>query len=56
MFVDLGLTCFSYGDYDWSYQFFLIEFAVVIVGRYIGTVTLLYVISWVTGHKREMSF
>ena len=56
VFVYLGLTCFSYNNYEWSIEFFIAEFVVVIVGRYIGTVCLLYVISIIIGHKREMSF
>lgn len=56
VFVYLGLTCFSYSDYDWSYQFFIAEFVVLLVGRYIGTVCLLYFLSWILRHKREMSF
>lgn len=56
VFVYLGLTCFSYGSYDWSYQFFFAEFFVLLIGRYVGTVTLLYIISFVFRHKREMSF
>ena len=56
IFSYLGITFFSYTTYDWSWEFFVAEFLVVLVGRYIGIVGLLYGISIVFGHKREISF
>ena len=56
VFVYLGLTCFSYGDYEWSYEFFIIEFIVVVVGRFIGVVGLLYLVSFIFRHKKELNF
>ena len=45
VFVYLGLTCFSYNNYEWSYEFFIVELLVVVVGRYIGIPCLLYLVS-----------
>lgn len=56
VFVYLGLTCFSYNDYDWSMEFFAVEFVVVIIGRYLGIVCLLYLVSWLFNHERELTF
>lgn len=56
IFSYLGITIFSYTDYDWSWEFFVAEFIVVLVGRYLGIVGLLYGISIVFGHKRQITF
>ena len=56
VFVYLGLTCFSYNDFEWSYEFFMVEFLVVMIGRYFGTVCLLYAFSFVFRLKRELSY
>ena len=56
IFSYLGITLFSYTTYDWSWEFLVAEFLVVLVGRYIGIVGLLYGISIVFGHKREITF
>lgn len=56
VFAYLGLTFFSYTNYEWSWQFFVNEFFVVIIGRFIGIVGLLYLVSCLFNHKRELSF
>lgn len=56
VFAYLGLTFFSYTSYEWSWQFFIAEFFVIIVGRFLGIVGLLYIMSFVLNHKRELSF
>ena len=40
VFSYLGLTFFSYSDFSWSPSLFLVELAIIIVGRFIGTVGL----------------
>lgn len=56
VFAYLGLTFFSYTSYEWSWQFFVSEFFVIVIGRFFGIVGLLYVISWVFNHQRELTF
>ena len=56
VFAYLGLTFFSYTSYEWSWQFFIAEFFVIIVGRFLGIVGLLYITSFVLNHTRELSF
>lgn len=51
VFSYLGLTFFSYEAFDWSYQLFLTEIFVVMVGRFIGTVGLVYAVG-LCGHKK----
>lgn len=40
-FAYLGLTFFSYSNYDWSLKFFLVMLVIVILGRFLGTVVFL---------------
>ena len=56
VFAYLGLTFFSYTSYEWSWQFFIAMFFVIIIGRFIGIVGLLYFTSFVLNHERELSF
>lgn len=56
IFSYLGLTFFAYRDYEWSWQFFVNEFFVVLIGRFIGIVGLLYAVSFILNHERELSF
>lgn len=56
VFAYLGLTFFSYTSYEWSWQFFVSEFFVILVGRFFGIVGLLYVVSFILNHKRELTF
>lgn len=56
VFAYLGLTFFSYTNYEWSWQFFICEFFVIIVGRFLGIIGLLYVVSFILNHERELSF
>lgn len=55
MFAYLGLTFFSYTNYEWSWQFILLEMAVIIVGRFIGVVGLVYFLS-IFRHRKRVSF
>jgi NhaP-type Na+/H+ or K+/H+ antiporter len=56
VFAYLGLSFFSYTQYEWSWQFFIAEFFVIVIGRFVGIVGLLYVVSFIFNHKRELSF
>jgi len=56
VFAYLGLTFFSYTSYEWSWQFFVAEFFVVLIGRFLGIVGLLYAVSIIFNHERELSF
>ena len=56
VFAYLGLTFFSYTSYEWSWQFFVAEFFVIIIGRFLGIVGLLYFVSFIFNHERELSF
>lgn len=56
VFAYLGLSFFSYSHYDWSWQFFIAEFFVILVGRFLGIVGLLYAVSFLLNHKRELNF
>lgn len=56
VFAYLGLTFFSYASYEWSWQFFISEFFVIVIGRFLGIIGLLYGVSILFGHKRELSF
>jgi NhaP-type Na+/H+ or K+/H+ antiporter len=38
VFGYLGLTFFSYYDYEWSFTLFISEFFIVFIGRFIGIV------------------
>jgi NhaP-type Na+/H+ or K+/H+ antiporter len=49
------LTFFAYYDYPWSWQFILVEILIIIVGRYLGTLGLVYFLS-IFGHKRKVTF
>lgn len=42
IFVYLGLTFFSYSDYNWSIEFFITELFIVFVARYFSTMGPLY--------------
>lgn len=42
VFVYLGLTFFSYGEFKWSPQLFVFELLIIIVGRFFGTIGLMY--------------
>ena len=55
VFAYLGLSFFSYWEYEWSWEFILMEIVVILVGRFIGTAGLIYFIS-LFGHKRDVSF
>jgi len=55
VFSYLGLACFSYYDYDWSWQFILVEILVVIVGRFLGTIGLIYFLVLLR-HKKRVTF
>lgn len=56
IFAYLGLTFFSYASYEWSWQFFVSEFFVIVVGRFFGIIGLLYFVSWILNHERELNF
>lgn len=55
VFSYLGLTFFAYIDFPWSWQFIAYEVLIIIVGRTIGTVGLIYFLS-LFGHQRKVSF
>lgn len=41
VFGYLGLTFFSYVSYEWSWQLFIAELIIVIVGRFMGTIGII---------------
>lgn len=55
VFAYLGLSFFSFYEYEWSWQFILVEVVIIIVGRFIGTVGLIYFMS-IFGHKKDVTF
>lgn len=38
VFIYLGVTLFSFGEMKWSFDLFVVELAIIIVGRFVGTV------------------
>jgi sodium/hydrogen exchanger-like protein 6/7 len=52
VFAYLGLTFFSYASYEWSWQFFISEFFVIVIGRFLGIIGLLYGVSILFGQER----
>ena len=54
VFVYIGLTAFSYNDLEWSVKYIIAEIPVAAACRFIAVMLLLYTISWVTGHKRQL--
>jgi len=60
VFGYLGLTFFSYVSYEWSWQLFIGEVLVVLVGRFSGTIGLIKFLE-IFGYKsgiglRELTF
>lgn len=60
VFAYLGLTVFSYGDYDWSPSLFFVELFSIFIGRAAGTYGLVYFLT-LFKHKpkvtaRELGF
>jgi len=56
VFVYIGITGFGYNDQNWSLKFIILEILIITVGRFIGIVGLLYLVSWVFNHQRELTF
>ncbi len=54
VFVYLGLAFFVYVNEPWSWQFILIEFGIIIVGRFAGTSLLIFLIR-LCGKKTSLS-
>ena len=54
-FSYLGLTFFSYSEFEWSLELFLSMLFIVIFGRFIGTVCFLQIIR-LTGKAPDISF
>ncbi len=48
------MSFFSYTKFEWSWEFILIELIVIIVGRFGGTVGLVYFLS-LFGHKKSLT-
>lgn len=55
VFAYLGLSFFAYINKPWSFEFIAIEMLVIIVGRYTGTLGLVYLLG-LFGHKKMLSF
>lgn len=45
VFVYLGLTFFSYGEFKWSPQLFLFELIIIMIGRFFGTIGLIWLMT-----------
>jgi len=41
VFGYLGLTIFSYAEFEWSWELFIAELIIVISGRFIGTIGII---------------
>lgn len=54
MFVYLGLTFFSYGEFKWSPQLFVFELLIIVIGRLLGTIGLMFLLK-LCGAKSEIS-
>jgi len=56
VFVYIGITGIGYNDLNWSIKFMVIEIMIITIGRYLGIVGLLYLVSWLFNHKRQLTF
>jgi NhaP-type Na+/H+ or K+/H+ antiporter len=56
VFAYLGLIFFSNTKLEYSWQFFVSELMIIITGRFIGVIGLLYTLSFIFGHKRQLEF
>lgn len=54
VFVYLGLSFFFYAKLEWSWQFIIIEFFIIIVGRFFGTVVMIQFLR-LFGHKAQVT-
>ena len=50
VFVYIGITGFGYNDQMWSIKFIVLEILIIVIGRFLGVVGLLYVVSWIFNH------
>jgi NhaP-type Na+/H+ or K+/H+ antiporter len=55
VFAYLGLSFFAYIGKPWSFEFIAIEMVIIVVGRYCGTLGLVYVMGFF-GHKKLLTF
>lgn len=56
VFAYIGISFFSYARHDWSLEFVAFEFFFVLISRFIGSVGLLYISSFIFRYKRALSF
>mmetsp|Transcript_29884 Transcript_29884/g.40404 ORF Transcript_29884/g.40404 Transcript_29884/m.40404 type:complete len:287 (+) Transcript_29884:491-1351(+) len=55
IFSYLGITFFAYEDYWWSWELILVEVFIIFIGRYGGTMGLVYLLEC-CGYKSGISF
>jgi NhaP-type Na+/H+ or K+/H+ antiporter len=55
VFAYLGLSFFALTEENWSYSFILVELAICIVGRFVGTVGLITLLR-IFRHKPQVDF
>ena len=56
VFAYLGLTFFYYGsNHAWSASFIIVELFIIIIGRFFGTVVLVYILV-LCKHKKRVQF
>lgn len=55
VFGYLGLTFFSYMSYEWSWQLFIAELIIVVVGRFMGTIGVIKILE-LFGYKSGIRF
>jgi len=55
VFAYLGLTFFSYAEYKWSPELFLVELGVIVFGRLLGTFVLVKFVE-LLGYRSDISF
>lgn len=55
IFSYLGITFFAYSDYWWSWELILVEVVIIFIGRYGGTMGLIYLLQ-LCGYKSGITF
>jgi len=54
VFIYLGVTLFSFKEYRWSWELFLAELIIIVVGRLFGTIGLLEIATKCCGMKTNL--
>tara|TARA_B110000305_G_C18903210_1_gene387298 strand:+ start:120 stop:398 length:279 start_codon:yes stop_codon:yes gene_type:complete len=54
VFAYLGLTFFSYAEYKWSPELFVVELVVIVFGRFLATIVLVKFVE-LFGYRSDIS-